>query len=57
MIKYENEPFRQHIFRFCDVNGSEFMARIIGNGYIIMEKEYLCLVKPQIMFSRSFRRI
>ena len=57
MIKYENEPFKQHIFRFSDVNGSEFMARIIGNGYIIMEKEYLCLVKPQIMFSRSFRRI
>ena len=22
MIKYENEPFKQHIFRFSDVNGS-----------------------------------
>lgn len=44
MIKYENEPFKQHIFRFCDVNGSEFMAQNTGNGYIIMENDYPCLV-------------
>ena len=41
MIKYENEPFKQHIFRFSDVNGSEFMAQNTGNGYIIMEKGLL----------------